>query len=163
MEDYERPAFTSLCAVLDVDEDRLETFLPYLEVLLAIGINFADMELRDAIEAYPNEIGYACQCTIEYAGWLVNSGETFDSPSHATRCLTRAFQEHWRPYRGWSQYAYLAPQARYVSAYEYAYRLIREINRVRSYSAWSVRILDPLSDEAIEALIPELEFELSQS
>lgn len=161
MDENEHPTFTHLCAVLDVDEERLEAFLPYLTVLLDIGVDLNDVSLREAIEAYPSEIGSACQCIIEYAGWLVHKGQTFESPTHATVCLIRAFQEHWRPYQGWHQYAHLASRARYVSSYEYAYRLISEINRVRGYRAWSVRILDPLSDEAIEALIPELEFELS--
>jgi hypothetical protein len=160
----DRPAiFNGLCAVIDVDEERLESFLPYLESLLDIGVNLNDLELQDAIEAYPNQIGTACQSVIEYAGWLVSWGKGFDSSNHATRCLTRAFSEGWQPYQGWNQYAPLAAQSRYVSAYELAYRLIREINQIRGYRAWDVRILDPLSDQAITALIPELELERSRS
>jgi hypothetical protein len=155
--------FQRFCATLDLDEDWLEAFLPYLDRLVAIGIDLNDLPLQMAIEAYPFRIASACQSVIEYAGFLVHQGRRFESLHHATNCLTKAFVEGWHPRWGWHEYTDLAPQARYLSSYERAYRLICRINSKRGYEAWSVRILDPLSDEAIDVLIPELEQRLTES
>lgn len=103
------PTFQRFCATLDLDEDWLEAFLPYLGQLVAIGIDLNDLQLQMAIEAYPFRIASACQSVIEYAGFLVHQGRCFESLHHATHCLTKAFIEGWQLRPGWYEYIDRAP------------------------------------------------------
>lgn len=156
-DDLTHPILRRLCSTLDIDADWIEAFLPYLDILIAIGINFEDELLQQAIEAYPVRIGTACQCLIDYAGYRASQNRRFESPQHATRCLTRAFHDNWQLRPDWQCYRKLAPNARHVSAYEYAHCLITLLNTQPSFRAWKTTFLDGLSDESILQIIPELE------
>jgi hypothetical protein len=149
--------FNNLCDSVDTDEEFLETLLPYLESLLAIGINLNDLALQQAIEGNFQQLETACRAMIGYAGSLAHSGKSFDSATHATRCFTKALAERWEPNSSWKEHAELLPQAKYVSPYEKARQLIHELQARDTARGWNPQALDPLSDEEIKAFIPKLE------
>lgn len=154
-------SFKSLCSSLDVDEEFLEVLLPYLDELIAMGVDLNYLPLQETIEGHIRHLEAACRALIGYAGWLAHRGDRFSSNIHATRCFMKALVEQWEPHAKWKVYAELVAEARFVSPYERARVLIHELNRKDSSRTWSSEALEPLSDEEIEKLIPNLEKELS--
>ncbi len=131
--------------------------VPYLEQLLAIGVDFSLLSLQAAIEGHPYHLESACQAVIGYAGWLAEQGECFTDRTKASSCLIRALAEQWQPHPRWQHYAQIAAEAKYVSPYEKALRLIYAQNRQIQQQVWRPEMLDSLSDQDIEAILPELE------
>lgn len=151
----------SLCSSLDVDEEFLEVLLPYLDQLIAMGVNLNYLPLQHAIEGHINHLESACRALIGYAGWLAYCGDRFSSDSHATGCFIKALVERWEPHARWTEYAELVAQASYVSPYERARILIHELNCKDGMQTWKPEALEPLSDKEIEELLPNLEKELN--
>lgn len=156
----ENGTFKKLCFSLDVDEESLETLLPYLEWLLEIGVNFDDLWLQQAMEGHMNQLEAACQSVIGYAGYLTQRGARFESASHATRCFNKALTEPWQPYPDWKARVRTIAQAKYISPYERARSLLHALIKRDNRRSVELRRLDALSDEEIEKLIPNLEREL---
>jgi hypothetical protein len=154
-------SFNSLCSALDVDREYLEILLPYLDTLIKIGVDLNHIQLQEVIEGHVIHLETACRAVIGYAGWLAHCGDRFDSRIHATSCLIKALVEQWEPHINWKSYAEIAAQARYLSPYETAYRLIHELRSRDESRTWSPNVLDCLSDQEIEALIPSLEQDLN--
>jgi hypothetical protein len=150
-------SFNNLCSTLDVDREYLEILLPYLDTLIKIGVDLNHIQLQEAIEGHVIHLETACRAVIGYAGWLAHCGDRFDSRIHATSCLIKALVEQWQPHIDWKNYAEIAAQARYFSPYETAYLLIHKLGYRDQSRAWSPTVLDRLSDQEIEALIPSLE------
>jgi hypothetical protein len=146
-----------LCTSLEVDKEFLEMLVPYLERLLAIGIDFSLLSLQDAIEGHPYHLESACRAVIGYAGWLAERGDCFTDRTDASTCFIRALVEQWQPYPDWQHYSQIAAEAKYVSPYEKALKLIYEQNRQAQRQVWRPEMLDSLSDRDIEAILPELE------
>jgi hypothetical protein len=142
-----------LCTSLEMDKEFLEMLVPYLQRLLAIGINFSFLPLQDAIEGHPYHLESACQAVVGYAGWLAARGECFTDRNDASDCLIRDLIEHWQPVPDWQDYSQIAAEAKYVSPHEKALRLIYEQKR----QVWRPEMLDSLSDKDIEAILPILE------
>lgn len=149
--------FNQLCALLDADQEFLEILLPYLETLLAVGVDLNYLPLQQAIEGHITHLETACQCLLSYAGWLAQQGERFGSETHATSCFLKALIEHWQPFSNWATYIDAAAQARYISPYEQARRLIHAINAQHPDVRCDPSQLEALSDAEIAALIPQLE------
>lgn len=83
---------------VDLDEAQLELFAQYITALQGIGVNFQDERLRDALNAYPDNMEAAIQTVLEYAQILRHSRQDFLDQYHATNCLTKALREGWKPY-----------------------------------------------------------------
>ncbi len=152
--------FRNLCDTVDVDEAFLEILINYVDRLVAIGIDLNYVPLQEAIEGNISNLESACQSFIGYAGWLAHHRQRFDSEFHATLCFTKALIEHWKPYPDWDQFADIAVQSRYRSPYEQALHLVHQINQADPHRNWDTKVLDALSDELIEELIPHLQTEL---
>ncbi len=131
--------------------------IPYLEPLLAIGIDFSFFPLQSAIEGHPYHLESACQAVIGYAGWLAERGEYFTHRTHASDCLIKALVEQWQPHTNWQDLSQRAAEAKYVSSYEKGLSLIYRLNRQAQRQVWQPEMLDSLSDPEIEAILPELE------
>jgi hypothetical protein len=155
------PLFITLCATLDADESLLEILLPYLESLLAIGIDFNNPDLQEAIEAHITHLEAACQAILGYAGELAHRHSSFENDHQATHYLIQALSTPWHPHPDWNQSLALIAQSRYQSPYETGLRLIYQINRHNPPVPLSLTSLDPLSDTQIEALLPSLKQQLA--
>lgn len=83
---------------LDLDEAQLELFAQYVTALEGIGVNLQDERLRDALNAYPDNMEAAIQTVLEYAQVLRQKHQDFVDQYHATNCLTKALREGWQPY-----------------------------------------------------------------
>jgi len=151
----------SLSSSLDVDEELLEVLLLYLDKLIVMGVDLNYLPLQQAIEGHVSYLETACRALIGYAGWLAHSGERFNSEIHATKCFIKALVERWEPHPRWEDYADLVAQSRYVSSYEQARILIYQLSCQDNVSTWKPEILEHLSDQEIEELIPNLQNELN--
>jgi hypothetical protein len=149
--------FDQLSACLDVDREFLEVLIPYLEMLLAIGIDFSDLDLQQAIEGHPLHLEAACQSVLGFAGRLATDAQSFTSRSQATETLIQALVETWEPTLDWQDQATIASAARYISPYETALRYIYALQQVQPESNWQPQSLESLSDQEIELLLPQLE------
>jgi hypothetical protein len=70
--------------------------------------------------------------------------------------MTKALVERWTPHPNWGKMLAIAPQARYVSPYEEAYRLLRIIQQSGYHSPWNLVDLERLSNLEIEAQLPAI-------
>lgn len=152
----------NLCSSLDVDEEFLEVLLPYLDKLIAMGVNLNYLPLQEAIEGHINHLETACRSLIGYAGRLAYRGDRFRNDIHANRCLIKALVEQWQPNVRWAEHADLVAQARYVSPYERARILIHELNCKDKMQTWNPEALESLSDKEIKKLLPNLIRELKE-
>jgi 5-methylcytosine-specific restriction endonuclease McrBC regulatory subunit McrC len=153
----EESSVKSLRSSLDLDEEFLEVLLPYLDKLIAMGINLNYPPLQDAIEGHVNHLEAACRALIGYAGWLAYSGDHFSNDIHASRCFIKALVEQWKPHATWAKHSDLVAQARYVSPYERARILIHELSCKDGMHSWKPDALEALSDKEIKELLPDLE------
>lgn len=148
--------FRNLCNAIELEEELLEILLPYLDTLLAIGVDFSYVPLQEAIEGNFCHLETACQALLGYAGALVMRNNRFGSKIHATACLNKALIECWQPYPQWRDFVAIAPMARYLTPYEEAYRLLLEIEEQGYVPPYSRHALESISDHQIQAMIPTL-------
>jgi len=72
--------FRRICDTVDAGEDLLEILLPYLDLLIAAGVDFNHQHLQEAIEANILYLEAACQATLGYAGLLAVQKVTSQKP-----------------------------------------------------------------------------------
>jgi hypothetical protein len=153
----ETAVLEQLYADLEVDREYLEVLLPYLELLLAIGIDFSNLHLQQTIEGHPLHLEAACQAVLAYAGELAAGGQTFTNRDQATSILIYALADAWQPTPDWQDLASIASAACYVSPYEQALRYIYALAQVQPQGPWHPQVIEALADDEIEALLPTLE------
>jgi hypothetical protein len=152
----------SLRDSVEVDSECLEVLIPYLDKLLALGVDFSEVNLQQAIEGYIYHLEPACQAVIAQAGQLASQGERFAERSTATLALITALTEEQHPPENWQDIVDIAPQARYISPYELALRLIYGLQAMGYESRWQADALEILSDQEIMAILPEIEQDYAQ-
>jgi hypothetical protein len=152
----------SLRDSVEADSECLEVLLPYLDKLLAIGIDFSAVPLQQAIEGYIYQLEPACQAIIAQAGQLATQAQRFKERTQATESFVAALAQAWQPPSNWQEYLDIAAQARYVSPYEQALRLIYALQAQGHEPSWQAATLETLSDQEIAAILPELEREHAQ-
>jgi len=148
--------FKNLCNAIELEEELLEILLPYLDPLLAIGIDFSHTPLQEAIEGNFRHLEAACQAVLGYAGALALRSSRFGSKTHATACLHKALIDRWQPHPQWRDFVAIAPMARHLTPYEEAYRLLLEIEEHGYTPPYSRHTLEPLSDHQIQTMLPTL-------
>jgi hypothetical protein len=152
----------SLRDSVEVDSECLEVLIPYLDKLLTLGIDFTDVGLQQAIEGYIYHLEPACQSVLAQAGHLAAQGERFAERNSATVALITALTEHRQPPEHWQDLVDIAAQARYISPYELALRLIYALQAMGYESRWQAEALEILSDQDILAILPEIEQDYAQ-
>jgi hypothetical protein len=93
---------------------------------------------------------------------LANQGERFGERNTATLALITALTEERYPPENWQDVVDIAHQARYISPYELALRLIYGLQAMGYESRWQADALEILSDQEIMAILPEIEQDYAQ-
>jgi hypothetical protein len=148
---------------VEVDSECLDVLIPYLDKLLALGIDFTDVDLQQAIEGYIYHLEPACQALIAHAGLLATQGQRFSERTAATEAFSMALAEAWQPPPHWADFLDSAALARYISPYEQALRWIYMLQAQGHDSRWQAADLEILADAEIAALLPQIERDYRQA